>query len=97
MNRTTEFSAAIFQNRFFSVDRPNYMNYAAIGQLIGHTITHGFGSLGRQFDADGNYGDWWDKETEEKFAAKSECFIYQYGNYSDAESGLLVSNCSSKD
>lgn len=33
--------AAILQDRYFSVDRPNYMNYASIGSIIGHEITHG--------------------------------------------------------
>lgn len=86
----SEFPAAIWQGRFFSVDRPRYMNYAAIGQIIGHEITHGFDDQGKQFDADGNLADWWGESTQKLFLDRAQCIIDQYGNYSDAESGLHV-------
>ncbi|XP_008485610.1 neprilysin-2-like, partial [Diaphorina citri] len=79
-----------FKRTFFSNDRPNYMNYGAIGFVIGHEITHGFDDQGRQFDKDGNLVDWWAESTKEKYLVKSKCIIEQYGNYSVPEVNLTL-------
>lgn len=61
------------------------MNYAAIGSVIGHELTHGFDDTGRQFDKDGNLVEWWAPRTKEAFLEKAQCIIEQYGNYTVAE------------
>ncbi|EFA04401.2 neprilysin-2 [Tribolium castaneum] len=80
-----ELPAAILQDSFFDPDRPQYMNYGAIGGVIGHEITHGFDDIGRQYDKDGNVIDWWEPETNKTFASKSQCLVEQYGNYTIPE------------
>merc|ERR1711974_442126 len=62
-------------------DRPKYMNYGAIGWVIGHEITHGFDDQGRHFDEEGNLVDWWHPETKKRYLKKAQCIISQYGNY----------------
>ncbi|CAF1029171.1 unnamed protein product [Rotaria sordida] len=75
------FPAGIFQMPFFNKDAPKYLNYGAIGMVIGHEITHGFDDTGRQFDKDGNRISWWTPETIERFNVRKQCIIDQYSRY----------------
>ncbi|MPC12879.1 Membrane metallo-endopeptidase-like 1 [Portunus trituberculatus] len=88
LENSIQFPAGILQGTFFEADRPKYMNFGGIGYVIGHEITHGFDDTGRQFDANGDLKDWWEKETQNKFLKKAECIIHQYGNYSAPEVNL---------
>ncbi|XP_039280391.1 neprilysin-2 [Nilaparvata lugens] len=81
IENSIQFPAGILQGTFFNKDRPHYMNYGAIGFVIGHEITHGFDDQGRQFNKDGNLVDWWQEETKKKYLEKAMCIIHQYGNY----------------
>ncbi|XP_067139630.1 neprilysin-2-like [Centruroides vittatus] len=90
LENSIEFPAGILQGTFFDKERPAYMNYGAIGFVIGHEITHGFDDRGRQFDKDGNNVNWWDYETDGKFKKLAQCIIQQYGNYTVPENGLKI-------
>ena len=48
---------------------------------IGHEMTHGFDDEGRQYDAKGNLSDWWTKQDEDKFKAKTELMVEQFNDY----------------
>ncbi|CAH0557229.1 unnamed protein product [Brassicogethes aeneus] len=85
IENSIQFPAGILQGVFFNADRPRYMNYGAIGFVIGHEITHGFDDQGRQFDKDGNLVDWWEPETKNAFVKRAQCIIDQYGNYTVPE------------
>ena len=76
------FPAGILDGVAFGADRPAYLNFGAIGMVVGHEITHGFDDMGSQRDGEGNLVDWWEKETKEKYIEKAKCIIDQYGNYS---------------
>lgn len=47
--------AGVINEPFYDENLPNYINYGAIGSVIGHELTHGFDQLGRLFDKDGLY------------------------------------------
>ncbi|XP_035430447.1 neprilysin-2 isoform X1 [Spodoptera frugiperda] len=90
IENSIQFPAGILQGAFFSAKRPAYMNYGAIGFVIGHEITHGFDDQGRQFDRNGNLVDWWQEMTKQKYLEKAKCIIDQYSNYTVAEVGLKL-------
>ncbi|XP_037924758.1 neprilysin-2 isoform X2 [Hermetia illucens] len=90
IENSIQFPAGILQEKFFSADRPKYMNYGAIGYVIGHEITHGFDDQGRQFDSDGNLVDWWQENTKKAYLEKARCIIEQYGNYTEVLTGLKL-------
>merc|ERR1712142_969446 len=85
LENSIQFPAGILQGVFFGSDRPKYLNYGAIGWVIGHEITHGFDDQGRQFDQEGNLVNWWHPETTSRYLNKAECIIKQYSNYTFPE------------
>ena len=44
---------AIAHRPLFGVDYPAYINYGALGYVIGHEMTHGFDNHGKKYDASG--------------------------------------------
>jgi predicted metalloendopeptidase len=72
------FPAAILQPPFFNAAADDAVNYGAIGAVIGHEIGHGFDDKGSQSDGDGNLRNWWTKEDEARFKAKTDMLVKQY-------------------
>lgn len=75
------FPAGILQPPFYSNKADDTVNYGAIGAVIGHELTHGFDDEGRQFDADGNLRDWWQKKDEEAFTKLASCIDEEYSSF----------------
>jgi putative endopeptidase len=76
------FPAGILQPPFYSNQANDAANYGAIGAVVGHELTHAFDDEGRQFDADGNLKDWWQKQDEERFNSLAQCTVNEYGSFS---------------
>merc|ERR1712142_130531 len=84
-HNTITFPAGILQAPFFQANVPRYLNYGAMGMVIGHEITHGFDDQGSQYDGTGNLNNWWSEETKMGFSSRAQCFIDQYGNFTVPE------------
>ncbi|MCB9188772.1 MAG: M13 family metallopeptidase [Flavobacteriales bacterium] len=83
------FPAGIMQKPFFSENFEDAVNYARMGAVIGHELTHGFDDMGSQFDATGAMVNWWTAEDKEKFDAKTQLLIDQYSDYEVLE-GVFI-------
>ncbi len=83
------FPAGIMQKPFFSEHFEDAVNYARMGAVIGHELTHGFDDQGSQFDATGAMANWWTEEDKAKFDAKTQLLIDQYNEFEVLE-GVFV-------
>jgi putative endopeptidase len=75
------FPAAILQPPFFDPARPDAMNYAAIGAVIGHEVSHSFDTVGSAFDSQGRLRNWWTPEDSAHFSAATTRLARQYDAY----------------
>ncbi|HTN49926.1 MAG TPA: M13 family metallopeptidase [Burkholderiaceae bacterium] len=75
------FPAAILQPPFFRANADPAVNFGGIGSVIGHEITHHFDDRGRQFDSDGNLGDWWTAADAENYKTRVARLAQQYSAY----------------
>ncbi|HUO21249.1 MAG TPA: M13 family metallopeptidase [Caulobacteraceae bacterium] len=80
-NNEITFPAAILQPPFFDPKADPAVNYGAIGQVIGHEMTHGFDDQGRKSDGAGALRDWWTAADAERFDARANQLADQYSAY----------------
>ena len=75
------FPAAMLQPPYFDPQRPEVMDYGAIGAVIGHEISHSFDDQGALFDASGRLHNWWTPEDFAHFRASAERLAKQFDGY----------------
>ncbi|KAH9503343.1 hypothetical protein Btru_072783 [Bulinus truncatus] len=81
LDNSIVFPAGVLQTPLFSKNYPKSVNYGGMGSTIAHEITHGFDSVGKQYDKYGSTRPWWKPETLSIFNNKSQCFVDQYNEY----------------
>ncbi|XP_055340459.1 neprilysin-4-like isoform X2 [Paramacrobiotus metropolitanus] len=73
--------AGISQYPYFDAELPEYINYAGMGAVVGHELTHGFDDTGAMFDKDGNLRDWWTAADKAEYDRKATGVVQQYNAY----------------
>ncbi|MDD0840078.1 M13 family metallopeptidase [Curvibacter sp. HBC61] len=73
-----DITAAISQPPFFTPGADPVVNYCTMGAVVGHELTHGFDSMGRQFDAQGNVRDWWTPRASAEFKQRNDVLVAQF-------------------
>ncbi|MCR6495727.1 M13 family peptidase [Thermomonas sp. S9] len=75
------FPAAILQPPFFDPKADPALNYGGIGAVIGHEMMHGYDDQGSQFDAQGNFNNWWTQADRAGFDARTAKLVRQFDDY----------------
>ncbi|CAM1330637.1 ECE2 (predicted) [Pycnogonum litorale] len=68
-------------NAFYSLRNPQFRNYAKIGAIFLHEVTHGFDSSGRERDHNGILNNWWSAQSLKNFNERVDCIVNQFNNY----------------
>ncbi|HEY6970141.1 MAG TPA: M13 family metallopeptidase [Candidatus Angelobacter sp.] len=75
------FPAGILQPPFYDNKMDDAVNYGDAGGVIGHELTHGFDDQGRQFDAKGNFDEWWTPQDAKEFEQRTACVVHEYDGF----------------
>jgi len=81
-SNTINMNAAILNPPFISINIPDYLNYGAIAEILGHELTHAFDSVGKYYDSNGEKNNWWTDDDDENYNELTQCFIDEYNNFS---------------
>ena len=76
-----DITAAIVQAPFYLPTADAAVNYCTIGAVIGHELTHGFDSNGRQYGPAGNLRDWWTPQATADFKKRTDVLVQQYSEF----------------
>ncbi|KAK1450201.1 peptidase family M13 [Colletotrichum melonis] len=74
-------NAGIQQKPLYNVAYPSYVNYGALGTVLGHELTHGFDNSGHNYAANGSLTNWWDEQSLKAFSNRTKCFANQYQQF----------------
>ena len=81
LQNALNFPAAFFQPPTFDPQAPTAVNYGAVGQLIGHEISHTFDIEGSAVDSTGRVRNWWKPADLAHFKAATASLVAQYDAY----------------
>ncbi|ESN91907.1 hypothetical protein HELRODRAFT_90214, partial [Helobdella robusta] len=78
------------QPPFISKTRPKSINYGALGNIIGHEMSHAFDLNAKRYDKHGNLRNWWSNESEAMYLNKTNCLMHKYNSYYINQTGEFL-------
>lgn len=75
--------APLLQSVVYSIDKPYFAKFGAIGSIIGHELTHAFFAKEVQ--------EKWENNTKNIYKEKSKCVTQEFMNYSNHQNFFAVS------
>jgi putative endopeptidase len=81
LQNALNFPAAYLEPPHFDPQAPAAVNYGAIGQIIGHEISHTFDTEGSAVDSTGRVRNWWKPADLVHFNAAAARLAAQYDTY----------------
>ncbi|WP_330301297.1 M13 family metallopeptidase [Streptomyces sp. NBC_00503] len=84
--------AALLQPPLFEAGGDAARNFALLGSIVCHEMSHAFDRRGAHYDGQGRIRDWWDPEDLAEFTRRTRILVEQYGRYEpDGPGGPRVS------
>lgn len=80
----------ILQAPIYSIHYPSSVQYASLGYIVGHEITHGFDTIGINYDPEEEKNPWLDKVSQVGFNKMASCIINQYTKFPYHRNGKLT-------
>jgi predicted metalloendopeptidase len=71
--------AGIIRKPFYSRRYSPAAQYASLGMIVGHELSHGLDPTGRLFDESGSLTKWWTDADMAEFDRRAQCVIDEYG------------------
>ncbi|MEV8565848.1 M13 family metallopeptidase [Streptomyces sp. NPDC051322] len=76
--------AGLLQPPVFDPAGDTARNFAVLGAIIGHEMSHAFDSRGSRYDGRGRVRNWWAPEDRAEFARRTQLLVEQYSRYEPA-------------
>lgn len=70
----------ILGNEYYNENMSREEMLGGIGTAIAHEVSHAFDTTGAQFDAYGNFADWWQPEDYDAFSQRAQKMVDYYDN-----------------
>uniref|UniRef100_A0A1I8APY4 Peptidase_M13 domain-containing protein n=1 Tax=Steinernema glaseri TaxID=37863 RepID=A0A1I8APY4_9BILA len=85
-----EMCGGLFRFPYFSLKNPKAVNYAMIGSVLAHEMSHTFDMTGHKYDSIGNLNNWWDPSSLQEYNNRTDCYVEQFNKYHIPDTDLHV-------